>query len=307
VSVCYSPLRYPGGKQLLTHVLSHLIRVNEVEGGTYVEPYAGGAGAGLSLLFGEHVHKIVINDADRRIFSMWWAVLNRTDEFLQLLRDTRISMRQWEIQKEIYRTPGRRSRLELGFATFFLNRSNRSGILVNGGPIGGKKQTGGWGIDARFNKKDLAKKIERIALYSDRIQVHNLDGIQLLKNVIVPSTKTESVFVYLDPPYYVHGNRLYMSLDGHRDHEALRDYLKKAPFLWVLTYDNVPQIRRLYRDFRQVGFNIDYCAAERREGKEVMIIREGLVIPYSWARTIPEEYITTRERPMAMPLRLMSA
>lgn len=307
MSVCYSPLRYPGGKQLLTHVLSHLIRVNGVEGGTYVEPYAGGAGAALSLLFGEHVHKIVINDADRRIFSMWWALLNKTDEFLQLLQDTRISMRQWDVQKEIYRTPGRRSRLELGFATFYLNRSNRSGILVNGGPVGGRKQTGKWGIDARFNKRELAKKIDRIALYKDRIEVHNLDGVELLKSVVAPRMKTESVFVYLDPPYYVHGNRLYMSLAEHKDHEALRDCLTKAPFPWVLTYDNVPQIRKLYRDFRQVNFNIDYRAAERREGKEVMIVKDGLTMPYSWARAIPSEYITTQERPMAMPMRLISA
>ena len=60
MSVAHSPLRYPGGKQILARVLAHLIQINGREGGIYAEPYAGGAGAALSLLFGEHVERLML-------------------------------------------------------------------------------------------------------------------------------------------------------------------------------------------------------------------------------------------------------
>jgi len=283
------------------------MKVNGAQAGTYVEPYAGGAGAALALLFGEHADRIIINDADKGIYAMWWAILNRTDDFLRLLRDKRISMRQRDIQHEIYRNPKPHSRTELGFATFYLNRTNRSGIIVNGGPIGGLKQTGEWGIDARFNKTDLARKIERIALYRSRIGVFNLDAIDLLRDVVAPEAAKHRIFVYLDPPYYVHGARLYLSYENHDDHEELRDYLKSAPFPWILTYDNAPEIKELYGRFRQVSFALAYRAAERRAGKELMIIKRGLALPKEWAATVPAKYITTRERPFAMPAELTTA
>ncbi len=307
MSVCFSPLRYPGGKQILTHVLAHLVRLNGAQDGTYVEPYAGGAGAALSLLFGEHVDRVIINDLDRGVFSMWWSILNRTDEFLRLLRDTPINMKHRDRQREIYERPGRCSRVALGFATFYLNRTSRSGIIINGGPIGGRRQTGKWGLDARFNKVDLERKIERITLYKTRIDVFRLDGRKLLRSVVEPLAARTSVFAYLDPPYCVNGGRLYLSYADHDDHRMLRDCLDRAPFPWVLTYDNVPKIRSLYRGFRQITFSLDYRAAGRRSGREVMVVKPGLLIPQAWSRRLPKQYITTQERPLNMPRAVATA
>src|SRR5690606_1373861 len=157
------------------------------------------------LLFGEHVQRIVINDADHGVFAMWWAILNRTDDFLQLLHLSPITIEERDRQRAIYCGSARKSRVKLGFATFFLNRCHRSGIIANGGPMGGRDQKGGWGLGARYNKEDLRNKILRIVEYKHRIEVSNLDGIELLRTVVAPRAQKETFFVYLDPPYYAKG------------------------------------------------------------------------------------------------------
>ena len=204
----YSPLRYPGGKSSLSCFLATLIKNNKIENCTYVEPYAGGAGAALTLLFLEKVDSIIINDLDKAIYSFWKAILNHTDKFVEKIQNVEISIEEWRRQKEIYRNK-RSTQLDLGFAAFYLNRTNRSGI-IEGGPIGGVNQTGKWLIDARFNKADLIERIKNIASYKSRIKVSNKDGIELLK--LLHTNK--NYFIYLDPPYYVKGSCLYLNQTG---------------------------------------------------------------------------------------------
>lgn len=300
MSAANSPLRYPGGKQVLSRILAHLVKINAATGGTYAEPYAGGAGAALTLLFGEHVDRILINDADERVFAFWSAVLTRTDEFLEMLSKTPVSVAEWKRQREIYLHPARFGVVRVGFATFFLNRCNRSGIIGNGGPIGGKKQTGKWKIGARFNRAQLAERIERIALYKERISVSNKDGVEFLSEL--SAAKSKKTFVYLDPPYYAKGQDLYLNHYLPGDHEKLSSFLERGTsFDWVLSYDNVPEIRRLYKRSRKVSFDLDYTARERRTGREVMILKEGLKFPSAWRRTIPSRFITAAADAPAIP------
>lgn len=146
--VHFTPLRYPGGKAKLAAYLKAIIAANKLFDGDYVEPYAGGAAIGLELLFQEYVARIHINDLSQPIYSFWKAVLNQTEEICRLVKDTERSVESWDRQKLIFANPKDHSYVQLGFATFFLNRTNRSGIL-NGGIIGGRAQTGPWKIDAR--------------------------------------------------------------------------------------------------------------------------------------------------------------
>src|SRR5258708_2854081 len=292
MTLAYSPLRYPGGKQVLARVLSHLISINGNEGGTYVEPYAGGAGAALTLLFGEHVHRILINDADPCVHAFWMSVLNDTERFAKLIRTTPLTMEEWERQRDIYRKPARYSDLRIGFATFFLNRCNRSGIIVNGGPIGGRKQEGRWKLDARFNREELENRIHRIALYKDRISVSCLDAVKFLDKRVAHLGARAKAFVYLEPPYFTKARDLYLNYYEPGDHAALATFLRKAKFSWVLSYDNVPQITKLYSGLRQVRFGLDYHARQRRRGREVMILKQGLAFPSTWKTRIPKAFIT---------------
>lgn len=293
MAVAHSPLRYPGGKQILAPVLGYLVHLNGSRGGTYVEPYAGGAGAAISLLFGEHVDRVLINDADRCVYFFWRAVLDETDAFLELIQKAPLTIAEWRRQRNIYQHPHRYSLLRVGFATFYLNRCNRSGIIGNGGPIGGIQQRGRWKIDARFNRDDLERRIRKIALYRERVSVFCLDAVEFLSQYVAPLGAKARSFVYLDPPYYTKGKDLYLNHYALDDHALLARYVKEdAKFTWVISYDNVPEIAKLYRGFRQVPFDLDYSARERRTGREIMILKPDVIFPREWVRGIPKQYIT---------------
>jgi DNA adenine methylase len=292
VAEAVSPLRYPGGKQILARVLGHLIRMNGREGGIYVEPYAGGAGAAFSLLFGEYVKQIFINDADSRIFAFWDSVVHQTGKFLKLLFETSLSVEEWKRQREIYSKPGRHSRVRVGFAAFYLNRCNRSGIIVNAGLIGGKSQTGKWKMDARFNRTDLAARIEKIARYKERISIFNLDATEFLRTKLPNPSVVDRAFVYLDPPYYAKSNQLYLNHYTPEDHSAFAKYLLRARFKWVMSYDNVPEIQKLYSTYRRVPFNLGYSARECKLGKEILILPPHIHFPRAWLRGIPDQFIS---------------
>ena len=193
-----SPLRYPGGKKKLANFISDAIILNDIQGGTYIEPFAGGSNVALFLLFQEQVSKIVINDVDRSIYAFWHSVIYNTDKLCERIIETQITIQEWEKQKEIQRDKEKANLLDLGFSTFFLNRTNRSGI-INAGPIGGKKQNGNWKIDVRFNKDDLINRIKKIALYESRINLYNKDAIALINEII--SELDEHCLIYFDPPY----------------------------------------------------------------------------------------------------------
>jgi DNA adenine methylase len=292
-----SPLRYPGGKQVLAQLLAHLIRLNDATEGVYSEPYAGGAGAALALLFGEHVQRIMINDADPTIAALWRSLLGQTSAFIDLVDSVPLTMKEWRKQREIYHNCRRYSCLKVGFATFYLNRCNRSGIIATGGPIGGVKQKGKWKIDARFNRGELIRRIQKIALFRDRIQLFNLDAVEFLRLHIAKSKFKRPVFAYLDPPYYAKGRDLYLNYYGPKDHAKLAAFLqKKSPYKWVLSYDNVPQIKKLYSSLRTVRFDLDYSARDRKKGKELLILKDGITFPDNWKKRIPSTAIGTSAR-----------
>jgi len=276
-----SPLRYPGGKTTLAGFLAGVIKANKMQDGIYAEPYAGGAGAAISLLLSEKVSRVVLNDKDRSIYAFWRAILNQTEQFLDMLESTPVTVEEWRRQREVYKNPRRHGQLRLGFATFFLNRCNRSGIVVTGGPIGGQDQKGKWKIDARFNRTTLRDRIERIELYRERIEVHNLDALDFLRGVVRPITRKQNrCLVFLDPPYYAKGRDLYLNAYDHADHAALARFLRRTRFFrWVLTYDNVSQIRDLYATLDPQEFDLSYSAYERRTGRELLIHDPRLSMP----------------------------
>lgn len=273
-----SPLRYPGGKAKLASLVEAIFRANNLLDGVYAEPYAGGAGIALALLFEEYAARIYLNDIDPAVYAFWHAVLHDTDALCRLVRDTPATPREWERQKRIYTRAATEPRLALGFAAFFLNRTNRSGIIDSARMIGGRDQNGRWKLDARYNQPGLADRIARIARYRDRIHLSNLDASEFL---IQTATRLPAKsLVYLDPPYYVKGQRrLYASYYQEEDHIKIAELLPALPFHWLVSYDNAPAIRRLYRDYRRVTYRLRYTAAERHQGTEVMFFSPNLVVP----------------------------
>lgn len=289
----HTPLRYPGGKSVMTGFLNSFIKENQMESVIYAEPYAGGVGAGINLLLNGLVSKLYINDASPAIYSFWYSLINYSDDFLHLFDTTNVNLNEWLTQKMILinRTNefnnSKECVLELGFATFFLNRCNRSGIL-NAGPIGGithegqKKAT--YKIDARFNKIELRKRLEAIILKKEKISVFNDDALDFLKKRIktLSSKKQINTLVYLDPPYYVQGSSLYLNYYKHKDHVLLSKYLKKdSKFRWLLSYDNELEIRRLYSTFDKYKFELLYSADTIKLGNELLVNSSNSVLPIS--------------------------
>lgn len=277
-----SPLRYPGGKTLLHKLLAETIRLNDLVGGTYVEPYAGGAGAALSLLFSEHVSRIVINDKDPCIYWFWKSVLQHTDEFVHLIEKTSVTVAAWRKQKATLQNASGHSGLEIGFATFFLNRCNRSGVL-NAGPIGGLRQTGEYPIHARFTKENLINKIQRIGLYRERITVSNSDGVAFLRRLSARGITEESrCLVYMDPPYFDKAQRLYTHYFKDADHQKLASYLKgDAQHHWIISYDDSKIIRKLYQGEKNVLLKA-YSVHSARVGREIVIASPNCHLPKSY-------------------------
>jgi DNA adenine methylase len=278
-AVSNSPLRYPGGKAVLSEFLAATIERNAIEHCIYVEPYAGGAGAAINLLLGGQVERVILNDADRSIWAFWHCVLNKTKELVELIRSTPVTVAKWREQREIYRSKDKNA-LKLGFSAFFLNRCNRSGILTNGGVIGGLKQGGKWKIDARYNHDALISRIEAIAHLRANIEVHHLDAIDFLRSEVLTTRRRCNYLIYLDPPYCNKGSELYLNYYTYQDHAKLARFLRRLKCVnWLVTYDNTPVIRNLYDWLPITDFNLRYSAAESRTGQEILIASPELRVP----------------------------
>ncbi len=264
MSIYYSPLRYPGGKNCIFSFVSKIFYENRLIGANYAEPYAGGAGLALRLLFEGYVEHIYINDLDRSIYAFWKSILNRPDEFCQWIKDVDVNIENWNKYKGIQGKGV--NDFELGKSTFFLNRTNISGV-IKGGVIGGQRQKGKYKIDARFNKKSLINRIQKIAEVKNRITVSNLDGLSFISNL---DKKQEEIFIYLDPPYYQKGADLYMNFYSKEDHKKLSKHVHKMKKKWMVSYDNQDFILNLYAEQNKVVYKLSQ-AASNRIGDEILI------------------------------------
>lgn len=271
----YTPLRYPGGKARFAPFIAELMRRNGLTDGHYLEPFAGGAGVALELLFhgfAEHIH---INDADPAVAAFWRAATAQSHALIERVISEPVTIEAWHHWRSVMLGQTAGTALERGFATLFMNRTNRSGIL-KGGVIGGLAQSGSYKIDARFKRDVLAKRLERIAAHTSNIHVYEEDAHVLLTRCheFLPARS----LVYLDPPYYVKGAGLYRNFYEHADHERIAKLLKSRRFRrpWVVSYDNAEEIKTMYAYARALTYGLQYTAQTHYEGKEVMFFSPGL-------------------------------
>lgn len=268
-----SPLRYPGGKTQLYGFAKHTIAINHINNVIYCEPFCGGSGIAVSLLLHNNVDSIILNDFDSAIYSVWYAILNETERFIKTINDTPVTMNEWAVQNKLYKKSQMLNQQDydftLGFATFFLNRTNRSGIIT-GGPIGGHDQDSSYKLDCRFNKKKLVQKIKNIAEKRDSIRLYHMDAKDLIHNVLIHENQ-KNLFVYFDPPYYKQGQNLYKNFFNDDDHVQLSNAIREMDeYKWIATYDNEPRIREIYNDRIVQEYCIQYSANKTRKEKELI-------------------------------------
>lgn len=273
----YSPLRYPGGKNKLAAFIAQICIDNKISI-HYIEPYAGGASVALSLLFQGYVKKITINDKDRSIYALWYSILNHTDELCDLIENCSINTEIWKNQKAIQKNKHSESLLSLGFSTLFLNRTNRSGI-INAGVIGGVEQLGNYKMDCRFNKIDIIARIRLIASKKNKIKLYNKDAIELIEMIKSKPNNAGSI-IYFDPPYFDKGSSLYLNHYKKDDHLEVSEMVKSINEIhWIVSYDNVEDIKNLYNNFRKKEYSFKHTAFESREGKEILFFSPELILP----------------------------
>ncbi len=271
----YSPLRYPGGKGKLAPFIRQVFIDNDLCDGIYIEPYAGGAAIALELVMTGYAKEAWINDVDPAIHAFWHSALNDSPNLIKKVKTTPITISEWRRQRKIYMDPKQPNTLSLGFATLFLNRVNRSGIL-SAGAIGGISQTGNWLIDARFNREALIERLSRVAQHRHRIRLFNLDAKQFLRKIKIPNQS----IVYLDPPYFRKAERLYRNHYAEADHEQIANLVQTIlKTHWIVSYDDAPEIAMLYPKRRHIRYVLNYSAQTKRNGNELMFFSDKLKYP----------------------------
>ena len=278
--IIQSPLRYPGGKGSFLKFFHEVMVGNRLVGKYYYEPFAGGAGVGLGLLSLDVVAEIFLNDADYHIYSFWLALLKHNQRFVDQVEYVPLTIDEWNKQKEVYDNYKKHSCFDVGFSAFYLNRCNRSGILVGAGPIGGRQQCGEWKLDARFNKQNLIKRIMDVQNLRKRIHISNDDAIKFLKTKLPQGDKRKNILVYLDPPYVGVGSKLYLNSYEERDHKNLARYLISQKYLkWIVTYGDSDLIRQFYPNYRRWVLQLNYSLQVKQKGREILIVSESIQMP----------------------------
>ena len=273
----YSPLRYPGGKAKLARFMEFIIKERGYIGGTYIEPFAGGAGIAVELLLRDVVSRIVINDYDKGIWSFWKAILTETERFISEIRTVPLTINEWEKQRDICLNYNKKYSFELGFATFYMNRTNRSGI-IKGGVIGGLQQTGKWKIDARFNRESLISRIESIAFRKKDIRLYNQDITTFIEHYV--PFYSETAMIYFDPPYFKKGKQLYMNFFEFEDHKRIERVIRNSVECdWIVTYDDASEIREIYASYPVMLYDLNYSVSKKCKTSELMIFKSNISIP----------------------------
>jgi DNA adenine methylase len=277
VSRYHTPLRYPGGKQKLTPFVVEVLEANDMIGGEYAEPYAGGAGVALELLLRKYVRKIHLNDSALPIYAFWHSVLKETDALNAMIFAASITVEEWKRRRDIVRNPKNHTLLEVGYSAFFLNRCNRSGVL-SGGLIGGLEQNGNWKMDARFTRNELIRRIETIADRRSSIVVKNWDAERFMTKHV--GGLPEDTLVYCDAPYFEKASRLYLNSYEPADHKRIAKYIQaEVHHRWMVSYDSAPEILDYYRKRRSFLYDLQYNASRVYQGREVFIFSDDLKVP----------------------------
>lgn len=272
-----TPLRYPGGKSQLAPFVGELLRANKLLGGVYAEPYAGGAGLAWRLLFTGQVSEVWLNDIDVGIFSFWHSVLNESEQLCERIEKTPVTMKVWTAQREVLSSSSAPT-LDIGFATLFLNRTNRSGI-ISGGVIGGKAQQGDYKLDCRFNKTELVAKIRRIASHAEVVKLSRLDARLCIAKW--GKSLPARALMNIDPPYFAKGHDLYTNFYQPGDHRTVATVIKKLTCPWMLTYDDAPEIEQLYEGLPMYRKALMYSVQVKRRASELLVLSPRLSAPAS--------------------------
>ena len=276
----YTPLRYPGGKRRLFGVVARLLEENGLNHGSNTLSHTPAALQSVCLCSLKNTRRLChLNDLSRPIFAFWYSVLHSTDELCERVERAAVTMEEWHRQRAVLESSEAADLMDLGFATLFLNRTNRSGIIA-GGVIGGKMQRGAWTITARFNKPEIIQRIKKIGRYRTRIFLSQMDAVDFVQQKL--SSLGSDSFAFLDPPYIANGKGLYLNDYTAESHVELAAAVAKLQVPWICTYDRAAIDLGLYGSHRRIEYDLPYMAQGRHRGGEVMFLSHDISLPQEW-------------------------
>lgn len=288
-----SPLRYPGSKSRLVDYFSAVVKNNLLLGSCFYEVYAGGGSISLGLLEKELVSHATLVELDPLVYAFWRSVKDNPEGLCKKLQAVEVSLKTWKNYQK-YLAPDALDRfdtLDLGLAGLFFNRTNFSGI-IGAGPIGGMNQNSDYKLDCRFNKERLAGQILSVAALKNRFSVVNADAISFLTRR-EQSLNGEHCLVYLDPPYYKQGRKLYRYNYAHEQHKRLADFITQKTYPWIVSYDPHPKIKEFFAGQKIKTVSLDYAVKQSRKAKELLISNMGLCtavyVPNEQPEFVPEQ------------------
>lgn len=224
--------RYPGSKAKQVNYLANFFPNYKF---SLVEPFCGTAALSLYMIKENRVSDVTLSDADFGVASFWTMVKDNPLELEHFINTYIPSVDDFYALKSSIP----KSMEDAAFRHLVLHQTSYSGLgAMAGGPIGGKLQKSKYTVDCRWSPKTLIKNLRTNNLLLNKVEVtiEHADVFHML------NTHPTKLF-YLDPPYYVKGKELYFL--GEFNHLRLRDYLNERDG-WVLSYDDVPEIRELY-------------------------------------------------------------
>jgi len=270
-----SPFRYPGGKTwLVPYVREWLESFARQE--MFIEPFAGGAIASLTIAFEDRAGYVIIAETDEYVSAVWRTILSGRAEWLadKILR---FDLTVDNVKKELDRSSKTHlTQKDRAFSAILRNRVQRGGIMAPGAGLvkSGEKNKG---IKSRWYPETLARRIRDIADYRDKITFFHGDGFDLIEDFI-PERK---VAFFIDPPYTVSSRRLYNHWKF--DHERLFGLLKKLKGNYLVTYNDTEEIRDFARSYKIPFRTIKMKNTHHAKKTELIISKD-----FKWFDAIPE-------------------
>jgi DNA adenine methylase len=265
-----SPLRYPGGKSRGISFLSQFIpSFNELR-----EVFFGGGSWSFYCAQTFPEKKIIASDLNYELCCFWQQL--KTNPKL-LIAQVSAVYKQWKpdgngkdlFMEIVARRNKNLSELQRAVDFFVLNRITFSGVVDSGGYSKGS-------FEGRFTQTAI-DRLEKAAWTIRHIEFFCEDFSFLIDK------KGKGVFLFLDPPYYsATKSKLYGKnglLHIQFEHEKLFEHLKKTPHKWLLTYDNTPFIKELYKGFYQLPWSLQYGMTNEssEENNELLISNYNII------------------------------
>jgi DNA adenine methylase len=245
------PLSYIGGKRVLAKQIIALFP----EHTAYVEAFAGGA----QVFFRKEPSEVeVLNDLDGEIVNFYRVCQQHYEELIRYFRFMVMS-RAWH---GLLKASDPKSLTDIQRAAryLYLLKNSYAGLVRKLDYCSNVSQP------PSFNLEKLPETIEQSHQRLARVQIECLPYEKILKKFDRPTT-----LFYLDPPYF--GRKLYNYNLDPDDFAKMAEHLKVLHGKFVLSLNDVPEVRKLFCDFSIRDIDLHYTAQKipGRRYKEVLI------------------------------------